>query len=181
MASIGFDSSVLTTIVKIVEKRNLNENEHLKIFNALNYIHKHVSTQDPENELQRIKMTIENCKKCIEDCQIKKNKWLPKHVKTMNKHLQKVIVQMMPELHINHTHIMDTVEIQKHTQTLLEKRLINGPHDLKTRADLKKLEECQYHIDKLNRRINDCKNELETARMMIDYKINFVTPWISAG
>jgi hypothetical protein len=148
-----FDQTTLNILMDVVEDAGLKEADYVKACNALKHLHNMINRGGPphtpapyrlQSELNAFRTAMSRTESVIRRYEYGILNADPAYVRTVNKHRQQVIVELMPDvLGSRRTRVMKTDEINRHTQTLIERGLLTGPDDMKGRADVKKVRECE--------------------------------------
>jgi len=194
MASMRFDRSTVVEMMSLVDEHRdeLKEADYVKICNAMRYLHQRTQetprtppTPTPQaapqmpahmqspfyrghmTDHEYLQRDIHFVEQRIHSKEYSIRMNQSTLIRTVNLHRQQVIVELMPDVarYRGRSLVkMKTDEIRRHTQTLIDSRLITSLRDMKTRADQKKCEDCQSRIDRLEQDIRELQGTLEELR-----------------
>lgn len=199
MTSLGFNRETIIKLMSMIDdgKYDVTESDYIRMCNAMKYLHSNtpsIESSPHQQEQQQPPITPpssptpqsterynrELCDRLQDQINIqlrrverlKNDMESFRHLRTVNKHYQQVIEELLPESKIRGPRggmkQMSSQDIKKYTETLLRRNLLSSKNAIKYKAELKKqrekdniMQNIKYHINQREQLILEYRNMIQ--------------------
>ena len=196
MTSMGFNRETIIKLMAMIDdgKNDVTESDYIRMCNAMKYLHSNTPAIEPTPPEQpppitppssptlqstTVRYNRELCDRLQDQINIQlrrverlKNEMESfRHLRTVNKHYQQVIEELLPETKIRGPRggmkQMSSHDIKKYTETLLRRNLLSSKNAIKYKAELKKQREKDNIMQNIKHHINQREQLILEYRNMI--------------